>query len=302
MKKVSVILTTYNSENFIGRAIDSILNQKGLGEAFQLELIVVDDGSRDQTQQILSNYKIKFLTTGINSGGPNKGRNLGLRAATGDYICIADHDDEWVPDKIITQLPYLEKVPIVSSGYILINSKSGKKTERVSFSTQPYIFYGKNQTFLTKLKKSGKGQKTYLGSLIYRSNLKNILFEEDHGVLDYDWVLKIFENNDSVEVCRSLYFRYVDGSNLSLNEGYRLKDFNYSLAFIIKYKEIYPREYSTSYKKIHGSLARYYYVVSNMKLARFYFLKSGFSIKTMAYYLTTYCCSEYVKRKFDVFG
>lgn len=302
MKKVSVILTTYNSEKSVSRVIDSILNQKGLGEAFQLELIVVDDCSRDQTQQILTNFKINFLTTGINSGGPNKGRNLGLKAATGDYICIADHDDEWVNDKIITQLPHLEKVPVVSSGYTVINSNSEKKTERVSKSKESYIYFERNMTFLSKLKKSGKGQKTYLGSLIYSSHLKNILFEEIYGVLDYDWVLKLFENNDSVEVCKSLYFRYLDGSNLSLNEAYRLKDYSYSLAFINKYKKIYPREYSISNKRIHGSLARYYYVISNMKLARHYFRKSGFSFKTLAYYLTTYCCSEFVKRKFNVFG
>jgi glycosyltransferase involved in cell wall biosynthesis len=302
MKKVSVILTTYNSESSISRAIDSILNQKGIDKSFQLELIVVDDCSLDKTQQILNNYNIKFLTTGINSGGPNKGRNLGLKAANGDYICLADHDDEWVPDKIISQLPYLEKVPIVSSGYTLVNSITGKKTERVSFCAQPYIFFEKNLTFITTLKKSGKGQKTYLGSLIYRSSLKNILFEEVHGVLDYDWLLKLFENNDSVEVCKSLYFRNIDGSNLSLNEDYRLRDFNYSLAFINKYKETYPREYSISYKRIHGSLARYYYVVNKMKLARSCFLRSGLSFKTLAYILTSYCCAEFVKRKFNVFG
>jgi len=115
-------------------------------------------------------------------------------------------------------------------------------------------------------------------------------------------VLKLFENNDSVEVCKSLYLRFVDGSNLSLNEAYRLRDFDYSLAFINNYKETYPREYSISYKRIHGSLARYYYVVNKMKLARLYFLKSGFSFKAMAYYLTTFCCSEFVKRNFNVFG
>lgn len=94
MKKVSVILTTYNSEKFVSKVIDSILNQKGVDELFQLELIVVDDCSQDKTREILKNYNLEFLTTGENSGGPNKGRNLGLKAATGDYICIADHDDE----------------------------------------------------------------------------------------------------------------------------------------------------------------------------------------------------------------
>ena len=100
MVKVSVILTTYNSESQIQQVIDSILGQDGREEIFKLELLVVDDCSTDNTQDILSANNIKFLTTSKNTGGPNHGRNIALSKCTGDYICISDHDDIWFPHKI----------------------------------------------------------------------------------------------------------------------------------------------------------------------------------------------------------
>lgn len=302
MKKVSVILTTYNSENYVQRTIDSIQHQLGIDENFGLELIVVDDCSTDHTPEILKRNNLIYLSTEKNSGGPNKGRNIGLKAASGDYICIADHDDEWKEIKIISLLPHLTSVPIVTSGYTLIDNATGKKTERVKQNKDTFIFYKSNLTFLNKLTKSLRGQNTYLGSIIYTSELRHILFEEDFGLVDFDWILRLFHQNASIEVCDSLYNRYVDGRNLSLNEAYRKKDFNHSLMFIKEYEPLYPKEVKISYRKIHGSMARYYYVMNNMKEARFYFLRSGFGLKTLAYFITTYFGSDYVKKKYNVFG
>ena len=301
MKKVSVILTTYNSQKFIEKTINSINKQIGNGSKFELELIVVDDCSTDKTTEILEKYNIDYLSTKTNSGGPNKGRNIGLKAVRGDYICIADHDDEWKENRILTLLPYLEKATIVTSGYTLINKNTGKKIIRVK-QGKSFIFYEKNSTFIKKLTKSLKGQNTYLGSIIYSGKLKNILFEEQFGVVDYDWILRMFYQNTSIEIGSSLYERYVDGSNLSLEEDYRLKDFEYSLESIKQYKDAYPIEYRISYKKIHGSLARYYYLINNMPRARYYFLKSQYDLKTLMYYITTYFGSNYVRKKFNIFG
>src|SRR5690606_14350417 len=99
-------------------------------------------------------------------------------------------------------------------------------------------------------------------------------FEENFGMVDYDWGLRLFHNNDSIEVCESLYFRHVEQKNLSLNETYRIKDFYFSLMFIEQYLHLYPKEVKIAYKRIHGSRARYYYLNNNMKLARFYLLRS----------------------------
>ncbi|MBW6480852.1 MAG: glycosyltransferase family 2 protein [Bacteroidales bacterium] len=302
MKKISVILTTYNSGRFIVRTIESILGQQGADNTFEIELIVVDDCSSDNTVEILKSLGTKHLSTRKNSGGPNFGRNIGLTAATGDYICIADHDDVWEKHKIITLLPYLEKVPLVTSGYTLVNFATGKTTERFCKNNNNHLFFEHNQTFLSKLSKSLKGQNTYLGSIIYSKDLKHIRFEEEHGMVDFDWILRMFHRQESIEVCQPLYLRYVSDSNLSLNERYRNIDFNYSLMTVKQYQNDYPGEVKTAYKRIHGSMARYYYVMGKMEKARSFFLKSELSWKTLAYWVTTFFGAKWVVKKFNVFG
>ncbi len=302
MKKlVSVIITTYNSEETIQRTLDSVLNQKGLRKEFDIELIVVDDCSTDKTVEIVKNYDILLLTTDKNSGGPNKGRNMGIKKSSGDYICIVDHDDEWKENRLLSQLPYLEKVPIVTSGHSVIDEKENRKLDKINKSKVDFLYFESNTTFLNRLTKSLAGQNTYLSSIIYRKELKDILFEEIFGMVDFDWILRLFHEKASIEVCESLYNRYVTDTNLSLNEDYRRKDFYFSLMFIEEFMNIYPKEVKTSYKKIHGTRARYYYLINNMKSARFYFLRSQLNLKTLAYYLTSFWGAKYVKRKFNIF-
>ncbi len=301
-KTVSVIVTTYNSEKSIERLINSILNQIDVGKVFDIELIIADDCSTDNTVEIIKKYNPILLTTDKNTGGPNSGRNLGLMRASGDYICIADHDDEWKSNRILLQLPYLETVPIVTSGYTINNTESNKTYDQVNTSKNGFQYYEKNKTFLQKLTKSLTGQNTYLGGIIYRKELKDILFEENFGMVDYDWLLRLLHNKDSIEVCDSLYHRHVNKVNLSLNEDYRSKDFYFSLMFIERYLDLYPREVRISYKRIHGSRARYFYLRNNMKMARFYFLRSQINLKTIAYYITSFWGSRYIVKKYNVHG
>lgn len=301
-KKVSVIVTTYNSEKSIERLLNSILNQSGIGNDFDIELIVIDDCSTDGTTEIVKKYNANLLSTNKNSGGPNAGRNIGLKKASGDYICIADHDDEWKENKIQSQLPYLETVPIVTCGYTINNSEKSKPVDKVNTSKEGFKYFERNETFLQRLTKSLNGQNTYLGGIIYQKQLKNILFEENFGMVDYDWLLRLLHHNDSIEVGLSLYDRHVGKVNLSLNENYRIKDFYFSLMFIEQYLPLYPKEVKISYKKIHGSRARYYYLINNMKLARFYLLRSQINLKTIAYYITSFWGSKYVIKKYNVFG
>ncbi len=301
MSTISVILTTYNSQKSIARTVESILNQEGTGKDFEIELIVVDDCSTDGTEEILKNYDVVFLSTGKNSGGPNRGRNIGFSHCSGDYITISDHDDVWEPNKILTMLPFLKEAPIVSSGYTVINTSSNSERTYSNSSDSGFIKYGVNETFLKKFTRSKKGQTSYLGSLVFSNSLRNILFEETYGVVDYDWLLRLFHNQSSIEVCKSLYNRYVEGANLSLDHEYRKKDFYYSLMTIEGYRETYPKEFLKAYKRIHGTRARYFYLTDNMKMARFYFRRAPFSIKTCLYYLSTYAGSGFVKKKFEVF-
>lgn len=304
MKKLSVILTTYNAEAFLQRTLDSIFGQDGLGTAFELELIVVDDFSTDGTAWILEANGVKFVTPPFKAGGPNVGRNIGLRQATGDYICIMDHDDEWHPRKTISQLPLLEKAPIVSCGYTIVDTSTGKKIPRINKpnENQSFIYYPQNVAFIQRLTKALHGQQIYLAGVIYSAAFKHIEFEEYFRLSDFDWFLRLLHQQSSAEVCESLYTRHVAGSNLSLNNRYVIQDFYFSLLSIEAYARDYPHEVKTSYQRIHGTRARYHYICGEMQQARFYFCRAGWNWKTVLYYLTTFIGSEWVKKRFNVFG
>ena len=106
--KVSVIIPAYNREKYIAQTIESVLNQT----YSNIELIVVDDGSTDNTRDILDKYKDK-ITILEHPGRENRGQsaaiNLGLKNITGDYVAILDSDDYWVQDKLEIQVDYLNK-------------------------------------------------------------------------------------------------------------------------------------------------------------------------------------------------
>jgi len=105
MTAVSVVIPTYNRAEMVMRAVGSVVEQ-----TFQdFELIVVDDGSTDDTVarlQTLSDARIRLLPLPANSGG-SRARNEGLRAARADLVAFLDSDDEWLPRKLEVQLARL---------------------------------------------------------------------------------------------------------------------------------------------------------------------------------------------------
>lgn len=301
MNKVSVIIPTYNSERSIEQTINSVLNQSGINMLFEIELIVVDDCSTDSTTVILKKNNIRYQSTGIQSGGPNKGRNMGLKSATGNYICLMDHDDIWAPDKIKKQLEVAVKYPIVSCGYLVKDIYMQRTIERCNHSDKP-IIYNENETFLKRLKRENTGQNFLISSLMFQSKFKDIYFEENFGQLDFDWILRMTEGRSTAEIPECLVIRHVDSTNLSLNDNYRRKDYYYSLYIFEKYLDKYQEETKKGILHLHGSRARFHYLQNDMKLARKFFYKSEFSWKLPAYILTSFAGSSFIKKKFAVFG
>ena len=103
---VSVIIPTYNRAHTLLRAVNSVLNQ----DYREIELIVVDDGSRDDTRNILSTMddpRLKIIHHEKNKG-LGAARNTGLHAATGDLIAFQDSDDEWLDGKLARQVEVFE--------------------------------------------------------------------------------------------------------------------------------------------------------------------------------------------------
>ncbi|HEY9045189.1 MAG TPA: glycosyltransferase family 2 protein [Ohtaekwangia sp.] len=303
MVKISVIITTYNAAKSIARTLNSVLAQDGLGTDFTMEIIAVDDCSTDNTTDILQKFNVTiYYTSSKNKGGPNYGRNIGLKNATGDYICFLDHDDTWQPQKLLLQLKAVRYASIVTCGYEVIDSPAG--THLMLTDREPAVqLYKPNETFLKKLAKEKQNvQHTYLSSIMITKELKDIFFEEHFGMLDFDWLLRLFENRTSAEVPINLVTRFVDGSNLSLNHDYRKKDYYYSLMCLEAFEKKYPKEVAQATRRINGSRARYSYLVGEMREARKYLLKAMPGLKELLYYITSFYGSKWVKKRFIIFG
>lgn len=101
---VSVVIATYNMGQYLPLAVESVLNQ----EWSNLEVIVVDDGSTDDTLVVMRKFaidpRVKYIRT-ENQGQP-KAKNRGISEARGQFIGFCDADDIWQPQKLTTQMPH----------------------------------------------------------------------------------------------------------------------------------------------------------------------------------------------------
>jgi glycosyltransferase involved in cell wall biosynthesis len=110
---VSVVIPVYNGEKFVARAINSVLAQT----VPVLEVIVVNDGSKDGTSEVLAGFAAPVRVISIPNGGVANARNTGIRAARGEWVAFLDADDIWFPEKIAHQLAGLKACPDVAFSF-----------------------------------------------------------------------------------------------------------------------------------------------------------------------------------------
>lgn len=104
---ITAIIPTYNRANYICEAIDSVLAQSHPLD----EIIVIDDGSTDNTRELLDSYGNRIEYFSQCNRGPGAARNYGMRVAKGDFLAFLDSDDVWVPDKTRIQLQMFNNFP-----------------------------------------------------------------------------------------------------------------------------------------------------------------------------------------------
>ena len=110
---VSVIIPAYNCKTYIKTAVQSVLEQT----VEPLEILVIDDGSTDGTEQVLNEMaqncsKLRLIKLEVNSG-VSAARNRGVKEAKGKWVAFLDSDDQWVPAKLEKQLAMMEKTGAV---------------------------------------------------------------------------------------------------------------------------------------------------------------------------------------------
>lgn len=125
----SIIIASYNRSHLVSETIESALAVK----TYPVQIIVVDDGSTDETKEVLENYQHRIQSYTIVHSGCAAARNFGIARAKGKYIIILDSDDLLEPNRLENEIPILEK------------------DAEIAFTFSPYFLFGDNGMNRTKL-------------------------------------------------------------------------------------------------------------------------------------------------------
>jgi glycosyltransferase involved in cell wall biosynthesis len=205
-KLVSVIIPVYNGARFLGEAINNVLKQ----DYQPLEIIVVDDGSTDNTGKVAAKFQDVIHYIYQPNTGPSAARNCGLKAVQGEFITFLDVDDLWSEDKLKVQTDYLVNNPNIGIVQGLIQQmvlldKNQESQPLFKPIYQPYQFIN-------------------LGSAVYRKSVfKKIGFFDEtlkYGE-DVDWFIRAWENGVSKVVLEEVSLFYRKHNN-NMTEGKNL--------------------------------------------------------------------------------
>lgn len=103
MINISVILPVYNGSKTLTTCIESITSQ----DYSDYEIVAIDDGSTDNSLEILESYPIKIIRQ--KNSGVSAARNAGAALAKGQYLAFIDQDDKWMPEKLSRQVEFIDK-------------------------------------------------------------------------------------------------------------------------------------------------------------------------------------------------
>ena len=140
--KISVIIPVYNASKTIERTLDSVINQT----IKPFEIILINDGSKDNSLKIIENYtKLNpannFIIISKINGGVSSARNAGLKIASGDFIALLDSDDEWFLDKSEKQLEvFKDNLEIGFLGGLIFKPKNSDKAKLREITLSNLIF------------------------------------------------------------------------------------------------------------------------------------------------------------------
>ena len=207
---ISIIVPVYNSEQYLRRCLDSLVNQ----QIKEMEIIVVDNGSTDSSLQIIQKYTKKhpqlvFVHTTEHSNYAGAGRNYEIEIARGQYIGFCDSDDFVEPDYYgnMLKVAILENGDIVFSPFFMkINGKESKVFEMNNNLTIEYLLSRGNNATWNK---------------IYRSDIiKRIKFPIDFSFEDFAWYVSVVTYCKTLSYCKTPGYHYIirnDSETMVLN-------------------------------------------------------------------------------------
>lgn len=292
-EKVSVIIPTYNRAKYVIEALESVLNQTYKN----YEIVIVDDGSTDNTREVLRQYLADDRITYIyeKNGGPASARNVGIKHSTGEHIAFLDSDDLWLPDKLVYQVEYLKTHCDV--GIVFTDAKAfGEDLGPVNAARAEFRFRFHNPSF--KLLMWGNYMPTPTVMLRRACIDKVGCFDESSdlriGGEDYElWlrIARVFKIGHLDQVLVKIRFSQDSLLGINLDKSFDV-ELN-TISRIIRHYPTIPDEIGETRRQI---LARIYFKYGQIDLkagnyqgARNKFAKAfgfqPFSWKTIKYYL-----------------
>lgn len=240
--KVSVIVPVYNVEKYLDKCLESLANQT----LKEIEIIVVNDESPDNSQSIIDKYTEKYSTIHSyqkKNGGVSSARNFGIKKATGEYIAFVDGDD-YVATNMYESM-YKKAVSgnfdVVACDLNYVFEDDKDKIIRVS---------SKIETDTTNIKKTYVDMYPCVWNKIYKKNLfdKGIEFKEGVWFEDVDFLYKIFPYIKTIGVVKEPFNQYVQRQG-SITKTFDKRLYNYidnfnDLIKFYKERDLYDKYYN----------------------------------------------------------
>lgn len=187
---VSVVIPTFNQSYYLGKAIQSVLNQ-----TYQnFEVIVIDDGSIDDTRTVATSFGEKVVYFYQSNQGSPIARNVGLKMAKGKYLAILDSDDLFLPDRLERGVKVLEEMPYIG----LVHGEVEAIDSKGSLISRETAYIKK---FYSQEKKQGsgyfrilKGNAMFPSTILFRRECLNRTGFFNPSFVpreDYDWYLRL---------------------------------------------------------------------------------------------------------------
>ena len=219
--KVSVIIPVYNSEKYIQRCLNSVLNQT----LQEIEIICVNDGSTDNSLNILNNSASKdsrIKVFSIQNSGPGIARNVGIKEAKGTFLFFCDSDDEISFDGLSNLYQEIGRssCDVVSGNYVESTSWSGDKT--ISFAN----LKTPEELLLDKI---------MIWNKLYRREYiiaNRIAFPASSQAEDRVFIAYVYANNPVIRICNKTvytWYRYPMSETKTLTRQYNFRSFRQKL-------------------------------------------------------------------------
>lgn len=252
---VTVIIPAYNTEKYISKCLDSILVQSYQ----ELEIIILDDGSEDETNKICQKYaeidkRIIFISK--ENTGVSDTRNVGIHNAKGKYIIFVDSDDYVDPNyvEVLVKEVENENIQMACVEYFCVKGKIENVHESMLLKDEKKIIRGTDAINLLHEKKAFQG---YLWNKIFEKNIiinENILFDSKIKIWeDMLFCLKYLTKIEKVAYINKPVYYYVQRENSAINDDNVWNENTQSIALEEMWKIVVSME-----GKFHNYIRDYY--------------------------------------------